>query len=110
MPSGGGQGTLYPPSKPGTGPQTVAEAQTEYPTPQAVPGFRWSGDITPQKWMNFYTKVLARFATSGGLKLTLAVEVAPTGGVTKQRLEETKVALRELGMDEVLTIVGDEEE
>ena len=56
----------------------------------------------------FYTKVLARFATSGGLKLTLIVEVAPPGGVTKQRLEETRVALRELGMDEALTVADED--
>ncbi len=109
VPSGGTQGTLYPPPKPGTGSETIAEPQTTFPATQTVPGFRWSGDITPQKWMNFYTKVLARFATSGGLKLTLTIEVAPTSGVTKQRLDETKVALRELGMDEVVTVLEKEE-
>lgn len=48
--------------------------------------------------MNFYTRVLARFATQTGLKLTLRFEV--TGGVSPQRADETKVALRELGLDE----------
>lgn len=33
------------------------------------------GEISPQKWMNFYTKVLSRFATAGGLKLTVTVDV-----------------------------------
>jgi hypothetical protein len=28
--------------------------------------------------MNFYTKVLSKFAATAGLKLTLRVEVAPT--------------------------------
>ena len=69
-----------------------------------VPGFRWSGEIPPQKWMNFYTKVLARFATSGGLRLTLEVQARPDGGVPSHQVEETRVALRELGMDENLTI------
>ena len=69
------------------------------PTP-ATPGvLRWTGEIPPQKWMNFYTKVLSKFATGKGLKLTLAVEVAPEGGVSPQRVEETKVALQELGLD-----------
>ncbi len=67
---------------------------------EIVPGFRWIGDITPQKWMNFYTKVLARFATVNGLSLTLKVDVWPEDGISKARIEETRVALRELGMAE----------
>ncbi len=33
----------------------------------------WSGEVPAQKWMNFYTKVLAKFATSKGLRLTVKV-------------------------------------
>ena len=69
-------------------------------TPDIVPGFRWIGDIAPQKWMNFYTKVLARFAAAKGLKLSLTVDVEPEGGVSKAKITELKVALRELGMSE----------
>jgi hypothetical protein len=50
--------------------------------------------------MNFYTKVLSRFATAGGLKLTVTVDVDPPGGTTISKVEETKVALRELGLPE----------
>ncbi len=50
--------------------------------------------------MNFYTKVLARFARDRGLKLNVTVEVAPEGGLSKQSIEETKVALRELGLND----------
>jgi hypothetical protein len=63
-------------------------------------GFSWTGDVSPQKWMNFYTKVLSRFATGGGLKLTVTVDIAPPGGMTVSLAEETKVALRELGLPE----------
>ena len=38
-----------------------------------------------QKWMNFYTKVLSKFAASAGLKLTLRVEVAPLKGSPRKR-------------------------
>ena len=71
-------------------------------TQESIPGFRWIGEIAPQKWMNFYTKVLARFATAQaqGLKLTLTVDVHPDDGISKAKVEETKVALRELGMVE----------
>lgn len=60
----------------------------------------WRGEIQPQKWMNFYTKVLSKFATSIGLKITLNIEIAPSDGVSKQKVEETKSSLRELGMDD----------
>jgi len=52
------------------------------------------------KWMNFYTKVLSKFASTRGLKLTLKVEVGPEGGVSQQKLDETKSALRELGLND----------
>lgn len=66
---------------------------------------RWSGEIAPQKWMNFYTKVLARFATAPGLKIRIEIEAAPPGGIPKGKLDETKVALRELGLpDDVETM------
>jgi hypothetical protein len=90
-PTSGGTSTISPP------PPT---------TPDVVPGFRWTGEITPQKWMNFYTKVLARFTASKGLKLTLTVNVSPEEGVSKAKIEEMRVALRELGMGEEIDISG----
>ena len=80
-----------------TGDVTGGEDAT---TQEVVPGFRWVGEVAPQKWMNFYTKVLARFATAQGLKLTLTVDVKPEDGVSKAKIEETKVALRDLGVAE----------
>ena len=70
----------------------------------AVPGFRWTGSIAPQKWMNFYTKILAPFAVTQGLELSLTVDVQPEGGVSKAKITEMKVALRELGMSEDVDI------
>lgn len=75
------------------------------PPPLRKPGvLRWSGEVPTQKWMNFYTKVLSRFATGKGLKLSVSFEVTTEGGVSKQNVEETKTALKELGLnDEVDT-------
>jgi hypothetical protein len=58
----------------------------------------WTGNVPSQKWMNFYTKVLSKFAANSGLKLRITVEVSPEGGVSQQKVEETKAALRELGL------------
>jgi hypothetical protein len=56
--------------------------------------------------MNFYTKVLAKYATASGLKLTVTFEASPDGGLLPQRVEETKAALRELGLDDEVQGVG----
>jgi hypothetical protein len=61
---------------------------------------RWSGEVPSQRWMNFYTKVLSKFATGQGLKLTLSVEVSPDGGIPAQKIEETRLALRELSLND----------
>jgi hypothetical protein len=52
--------------------------------------------------MNFYTKVLAKFASSNGLKVSLKVQVTPPDGVTPQKMEETQTALRDLGLGDDL--------
>jgi hypothetical protein len=63
-------------------------------------GLGWSGDVPAQKWMNFYTKVLAKYATDGKLKITVSFEVSSEGGLLPQRIQETKALLRELGLDD----------
>jgi hypothetical protein len=68
------------------------------PTPAGIARVSWRGDVPPQKWMNFYTKVLSKFATQSGLKITLTVDIAPEGGVSSQKVDEIKVALRDLGL------------
>jgi hypothetical protein len=108
--------TAGSPGAAGTGPDGIAPVSNVPPdgakgasappvgaTAGAVTGFSWSGVLPAQKWMNFYTKVLSRFATGDGMKLTVTVDVAPTGGVPKSKLDETRVALRELGLGETLS-------
>ena len=60
----------------------------------------WTGDIPPQKWMNFYNRVLSKFAGGQGLRLTVQVNVAQEAGISEQKIQETKVALRELGLQD----------
>jgi len=54
--------------------------------------------------MNFYTKVLAKYAMGKGLKITVKAEITPEEGFTQQKLEEMKTALRELGLDDNLEV------
>lgn len=94
------------PVPPSATPSTSDEAPTTEPAPAPaatrIAGIRWSGDVPPQKWMNFYTKVLSRFAGTSGLKLTIQIDVSPPDGISKQTLDETKGALRELGLKDEL--------
>jgi hypothetical protein len=70
------------------------------PPVEGISKLLWNGEVPPQKWMNFYTKVLSKFAGGKGLKITINVEVSPEGGLSKQKIEETKIALRELGLQD----------
>ena len=80
------------------------------PPPPVVPpagtdlaGFVWQGELPSQKWMNFYTKVLANFVTGGGVKISLTVNVEPPAGLSPAALDSVRVALRELGVSEEVT-------
>jgi hypothetical protein len=81
---------------------TSPVTDSKSPILASIPRLVWSGDVPHQKWMNFYTKVLSKFAATAGLKLTLRVEVAPAEGVSPQKVDKTKVALRELGLKDSL--------
>ncbi len=72
------------------------------PPIESIHDIKWNGEIPHQKWTNFYMKVLTKLASDGGLKLTLNVEVSNEKGISKQRLEEIKIALRELGLSDDL--------
>lgn len=80
--------------------EVVREDKHIEPPPSS--GIRWRGQLAPQKWMNFYTKVLSRFVGAAGLKLEVRFEVPAGDAVTKSKVEEAKVALRELGLSEEL--------
>jgi hypothetical protein len=48
--------------------------------------------------MNFFTKVLSKHATDRGLKLKVTIETSPSSGISKEKIEETRAALKELGL------------
>ena len=75
------------------------------PAPHA-PGekiIRWRGLVPTQKWMNFYTKVLTRFASIPGLKLEVSFEVPIEQAQAQGRVDETRAGLKELGLEDNLT-------
>ncbi|MEI7911663.1 MAG: DUF499 domain-containing protein [Verrucomicrobiota bacterium] len=91
-------GTAAAPS-PTPGNAAVSEPTPILTQPELFPHIQWSGEVPAQKWMNFYTKVVSKFAAGKGVKLKVTFEAMPEGGVSKQKLEETRAAIRELGLD-----------
>ena len=65
---------------------------------------RWSGEVPPQKWMNFYTKVLTRFVSTKELKIQVTFEVPAEGDQGAAKANETKTGLKELGLDDNVSI------
>lgn len=65
---------------------------------------RWEGTVPPQKWMNFYTKVLSRFASSDGLRLKVSFEVPAEGEQGQSKADEARSGLKELGLDDNVTL------
>jgi hypothetical protein len=73
----------------------------------APPGqqlLRWSGTVPPQKWMNFYTKVLTRFASSPNLKLEVSFEVPVERDQAQSKADDTRSGLKELGLNDAATL------
>ncbi|MBV8311393.1 MAG: Ig-like domain-containing protein [Planctomycetaceae bacterium] len=73
------------------------------PPPPVLPrkGCAWQGTVPPQKWMNFYTKVLSPLvSTTPGLKLQVEFEVPPGDSAIETKVEAAKAALRDLGLPE----------
>jgi hypothetical protein len=72
------------------------------PTAEVVPVVRWSGEIPYNKISVFY-KVLMKLAGCG-LKIKVSFETTSPDGVSKQHAEDTRIALRELGLpDDIST-------
>jgi hypothetical protein len=73
------------------------EKEDEQPGQRTI---RWRGTVPPQKWMNFYTKVLTRFAASPGLQLEVSFEVPVDRDQAPAKADETRAGLKELGLDD----------
>ena len=56
--------------------------------------------------MNFYTKVLSRFASSEGLKLKVSFEVPAEGEQGQAKADEARSGLKELGLDDNVEITS----
>ena len=76
----------------------------EVGTPAGAVCLSWSGEVPAQKWINFYTKGLSKLATGKGLRLRVSIEVRPDEGLSSQKVEDTKLVLRELGLPDDIEV------
>jgi hypothetical protein len=60
---------------------------------------KWAGNITSQKWMNFYSRILSVFVSEDDLNLVLIVGFVVTGNINPQKIQETQAALNNLGLN-----------
>ncbi len=61
---------------------------------------RWSGQVPPQKWMNFYMRVISKHALNPDLKLTISFEIPVSTDDAERSVAEARAALRELGLSD----------
>jgi len=73
------------------------------PQPPGKQVIRWRGAVPPQKWTNFYMKVLTRFASSPDLKLEVSFEVPIDRNQAQSKVDETRSGLKELGLYDGVT-------
>lgn len=91
----------YPPEG-APGEDVTAEPEQGGAKPTTLSKLTWEGEVPAQKWMTFYNRVLSKFAVGGGLKLKVRFEISPQEGISSQKVDETKLALRELGLDDAV--------
>ena len=83
------------------GTATISVQTAPPPPPPPGKGCAWQGTVPPQKWMNFYTKVLSPLvSTTPGLKLQVQFEVPPGDPTIDAKVDAAKAALRNLGLQE----------
>jgi len=75
-----------------------SEAAAEEEKRRESSAFHWAGNVPPQKWMNFYTRVLSRFSLNPALRIRVEIDVSPDGNVAAEDVEDAEAALRELGL------------
>lgn len=59
-----------------------------------------SGEMPHRQWANFYRRVLSRFSNEGRLTVNVEIEIEHPDGISPEKIEDVRVALRELGLNQ----------
>jgi hypothetical protein len=63
-------------------------------------GLAWSGSIPPQKWTQFYMRILTKLVGRPGLELHVDLRLPNDADVSEALRKDVELALRELGLDD----------
>jgi hypothetical protein len=75
------------------------EKPTKPPLPPTISKIKWQGEINPQKWSQFYMKVLTKYVTSDAIDMNISVTLSLNGRFSEQMQQEMQSALQELGLN-----------
>jgi len=65
-----------------------------------ITSLHWDGKVDPFKWSNFYNRLIIKLMKSGKLDLSINLSVNNRGGISQEMIDEIRVALKELELDE----------
>jgi hypothetical protein len=82
-----------------TAPAQATASQAVIFTGEKVQGVRWEGELPWQKWQLFYSKILSGLAREH-LRITVRFESHPEGGLLRERVQDLREGLSELGLDD----------
>ncbi|ANV88924.1 ATP-binding protein [Picosynechococcus sp. PCC 7117] len=69
------------------------------PPPPITDHLKWQGSLNPQKWSQFYLKILSKFATNEKIQMDISINLSLAGDISEQTTNEIKNALQELGLN-----------
>lgn len=59
----------------------------------------WQGELTKQKWMSFFTKILKDIENDKGIRIHINFSITDNKAISPDRIREIEAAMREFGMD-----------
>ena len=69
-----------------------------------ITSMNWEGQITSQKWMTFYTKVISKLMNAGKLDITIKLNTYNSEGISEHIQNEIKTGLRDLDSNDDLVV------
>jgi hypothetical protein len=89
-------------SEPIIGEESTASTTTSDPD-LIVKKAIWEGEISLEKLYSFYINIISRIGFSG-VKMNVKLEIYPTEGIFKSKLDEVRKELKKLGLSDNFTI------
>ena len=58
----------------------------------------WQGDLTKQKWMLFFTKILKDIENDKGIRIHIDFSITDNKAMSPDKIREIEAAMREFGL------------